>query len=219
LEDKGFSFICCYNDEDILNKYLSPSLQKIKHDEDEIILLEGFEQQSVAYIKGEQLAKKDILVYLHQDVSFSGDWRDRLVSAIADIDDWGVLGAVGIRLEIDEKKKICDAIQYGHAWDKDTTWDFRVDELPARVDAIDSVVCVKKRGVLAFDPNHPGFHGAVEDLCQTSKKEGKGVWVADLYLKHHTRKVVDPVALKESMQYSVGKWKQIPYIYGNVVWT
>jgi hypothetical protein len=210
------SFICHYNDEKILKKYLLSEVFTKKGDE--LILLTGCPSQSPAYIKGESLAKNDILVFVHQDVLISKEWRVDLAKKIEEVDrrdpKWGVIGVMGFYMDKDNNFKHagqgeCCKYKYFH----------QVDRLPLKVEWLDSLAYIKKKGVLSFDEAVPKFHGTVEDLCESARSEGRGVWTINLYTKHYSPQTNrNQNDVLECAHYLVKKWNKLVPVGGVLFW-
>ncbi len=101
-----FSFICVYNDDEILDKYLKNSVKKLKGDY-ELILIDNRQDQfsscASALNHGAKSAKGDYLVFLHQDINFTDEnWIDNTLNQINKLDNPGIIGVAG---KIDKKHK------------------------------------------------------------------------------------------------------------------
>lgn len=206
---KAISFICCANKPSVLRKRLLSSLEVTK--DDEIIIM--FDQTSLAsaYAHGEKVARNDVLVFVHQDVEMPNGWRRMLEAQMKVVErrdsKWGVLGLFGARWEWsgDELRGITTM---GRGSDLGMEWGNH--PLPEPVDALDSMLVVKRRGAPKFDPKVPTFHGAVEDLCMAVKDSGRSVWAIEAPVKHWSNpragKGIE-AELQKCARYLVRKWK------------
>ena len=164
---------------------------------------------ALAYNEGEKKAKNKIVVFLHQDLFLSEKWREDLSNQIEEIEsldpNWGAIGVLGFYIDSNNNFR-----HAGHGECKDYGWKNQVEKLPMKVDWIDSMVCVKKKGKLSFDNLVPFFHGAVEDLCEEALLEKMGVWVANVYTKHPSKLINRNLGqMAASATYLVNKWKKI----------
>jgi hypothetical protein len=212
----NFSFICHWNNKELLEKCLLSEAFTTK--EDELILLDGCPNQSAAYIEGERLAKNDTLVFVHQDLVISKKYRldlSKRIDEISKLDPkWGVIGTVGFYIDKDS-----NFIIIGHGESRYWKYSTQVGKLPLKVDWLDNQIFVKRKGVLAFDSNIPKFHGTVEDLCESARKERRGVWTINLYTKHHsieTNRLAEDVW--ECAHYLVRKWNRLLIVGSTFFW-
>jgi hypothetical protein len=121
---------------------------------------------------------------------------------------WGCMGVFGARWEWNGDE-LLGITTMGRGSDLGLPdWGFH--PLPEKVDAVDSVVCVKRRGGPKFDPKVPTFHGAVEDLCMAMRAKGRSVWTIDAPVKHWSNpragKGIEE-EIRKCARYLVRKWK------------
>ncbi len=127
---------------------------------------------------------------------------------------WSVIGMVGAFIEDRELQVVGNFGDYKHYY------NYRVNELPMKVDSIDASICFKKKGKPHFDPMIPSFHGSVvEDICYQAKRDlGRGVWVAHTYIEHRSP---DTLATKQNLRgptkYMINKWG-LPVFSGSILW-
>lgn len=182
---------------------------------DELILVEGNRSQAKAYAWAEKQANGEILVYLHQDTIMSIGWRERFLSIVAGLEDWGIVGVCGLNFNR-KTKKLRAMGSY-----KNLHGSFTLPKPAIQVDSVDAFLYAKKRGQFRIDTRIPGFHGVVEDLCLQSHKAGKPVWVVDAFAEHlsfrpRIQESPDLPEIKKSADYLIKKWG-LPLVCGNIV--
>ena len=212
----NLSFICHWNNKELLEECLLSS--KFTSNGDELILLDGCPSQSSAYIEGERLAKNNTLVFVHQDLVLSKKWRLDLAKRIDEVNKkdpkWGVIGTVGFYIDKDGNFNIT-----GHGESRYWKYSTEVDTLPLKVHWLDNQAFVKRKGILVFDSKIPKFHGTVEDLCESARSKGRGVWAVNLYTKHHsleTNRLANDAW--ECAHYLVKKWDRLVIVGSTFFW-
>ena len=210
------SFICHWNDQKVLEKYLMAKAFTKKGDE--LILLSECPSQAVAYSEGERLAHNETMVFIHQDIITSRKWRDGLASQIELITKkdphWGVIGVLGYYFDKQSNWRCA-----GQGETSNYSWSHQVYKLPMTVEWIDGMICVKRKGVLAFDNNIPKFHGVMEDLCEQSRVAKRGVWVANLYTKHYSPELNrNHGEVTMCANYIIKKWDKLVPVGAIIFW-
>lgn len=207
---KPISFIACWHDEEVLHRCLYPSLP-LRHPKDEVILIKGADSLSAGYAKGEEQAHNELLAFLHSDLKLSPDWRERVMASLDIIDQqeptWGVLGLFGAKWHMDGEH-LTGITTYGCVTDE-AAWLERRAELPAKVDVLDSICLIKRKGAPLFDAALPTFQGAAEDLCMACQTSGRSLYVVDAFAQHFSSQASCPAYeqdLQTAAAYLVGKW-------------
>jgi hypothetical protein len=226
LSREPVSYICHWNDAKVLKERLLDSLSLVEGDE--VLLFSGMPSIAQAYQRGQAIASNRIRVFVHQDVSFSRDSNKRFRDSIGNLEaqgkPWGTLGALGVKYGFSEVKgtetKI-DIYQIGSVASPNLGQDIHsgVSEGPEEVNILDAVLCIVNGAHIDFDPQIPGWHGAVEDLCMQMAKHGRTVYVSDLDLTHWTAKSFEgrEDEIRPSASYLLSKWGS-PLVLANSVW-
>lgn len=183
---EAISFIACWHDEAILQKYLHPSLP-LCHPDDEVLLIQGADSLSAGYAAGEAKAKNRLLAFLHSDLRLSPGWREHLMAQIALIErcdrEWGLLGLFGAKWHMDQEH-LTGITTYGNVVDTQASWVCHQEQLPAKVHALDSIALIKRKGTPLFDAKVPTFQGAAEDVCYACNASGRSIYVIDAPAEH-----------------------------------
>lgn len=233
------SFICCTADEERLQrsllahllpqlggdpgKHWSPAVEMTQDDGSKasvtfweaeggnLLLIRDASSLAMGYALGESLALNSVQVFLHEDVAPIAPWVEHLRAAVEALTtrdpSWGLLGVFGTRW-VQRRGRLTNGY-VGNVRDSGEYRCFDVAGGLQRVDCLDCIVVVKRRGVLAFDPQLPGFAGGVaEDLALQAMEAGRGIWVAPIYTEHHDRHrdVDSSAAYQAAKRYVETKW-------------
>ena len=94
-----FSIICTYNNKDVLNEYLIPSLKK-QQEEYELILIDNtdkkFNSAAEALNFGGNNANGDLLIFVHQDIMFYDNNLTDISSYCENLENMGIAGVLGV---------------------------------------------------------------------------------------------------------------------------
>jgi hypothetical protein len=197
-----FSIITCISNADIYDQCLLQSINKMRNGYDiEIIPIINNDNRysaSNALNIGIDVAKSDILVFVHQDVSLLDDWFNILSSTIDLLpENWGMLGSAGISMEFTRYDignwggalKI-DTIAVGTVYGSDKSLDsapyWDGEKNITQVHCVDECLMVlnKKTG-LKFDPMFNGFHFYGMDMCLQARAAGYAIWGSHLPIIHY----------------------------------
>jgi hypothetical protein len=168
LEGPAITISVVYNDEEVLKKYLHPSLSKLQTPVSTIELNnEGnLVTTNIASLYNTflQLSGPDLIAFLHPDVSFEHTFVDDVRRAIEHIEKegnrWGAMGIVG------------------RNWRGEYVWCHQIDE-PTLVCCLDSCSLITNRKLgMRFDQRwFNEFHCYVEDYCLQCHDRRLGVYV------------------------------------------
>ena len=197
-----FSIITCISNADIYDQCLLQSINKMRNGYDiEIIPIINNDNRysaSNALNIGIDVAKSDILVFVHQDVSLLDDWFNILSSTIDLLpENWGVLGSAGISMEFTRYDignwggaLKTDTIAVGTVYESDESLDsapyWDGEKSITQIHCADECLMVlnKKTG-LKFDPMFSGFHFYGMDMCLQARAAGYTIWGSHLPIIHY----------------------------------
>lgn len=191
------------NDRSVLEGCLkrSPDLAR---DPGAVRIYEGFASAALAYNKALDDAGSDIIVLAHQDVYLPAGFLARLRKGLAQLaaldPDWAVAGVIGL----DGKGAVVGE-----------TWSSGLRRLvgekvasPTPVVSMDEVLLVVRRSAgVRFDDELPGFHLYAADFVLAARRRGRGCYVLDLPIIHHSRPVVRlDRGYRRAYRYMQRKW-------------
>jgi len=139
------------HDNEVYDKYLVPSLLKLKGDYD-IIKTSDVNKPAVNYNKIIKDSPNRYIILTHQDISFSDGLLERIELSINEIKNFGVLGLVGV----DEKRT--------YRWSSPDE-SFELETLDCCFIVID-----KNNNVMFDETTFDDYHLYVEDFCLQTKK-------------------------------------------------
>ena len=198
--------VAAISDAKILERDLlkSPELNRREYD---YVCISGAENMAEAYNKGiDIMAKKDIIVFCHQDVYLPEAWLFRLLKLVREYpDNWGVVGPFGMKW---------DGTHSGRVWDSGLARELYFDNIDdSHVTSFDELVLVlnNKKG-LRFDPNLPNFHLYGTDIALIATAMGLHNRVINHPVVHNSKAIFwlgrD---YKQSYKYVSEKWQaQLP---------
>ena len=162
-------FIVASNNEEVLkNTLLVSPLFKIR--KYEIIVLKGYQSASIAYNEGVMRTKKELLIFVHQDVFFPDNWIKKLKVKLDILknkdNNWGVIGCFGIN-----KYGKYSGHVYSNGLRKILIGNSNGVN---NIESLDEMVLIIKRSSgLSFDNNMPNFHLYGTDICLSAKSKKK----------------------------------------------
>ena len=170
-----------------------------------IRVYEGFASAASAYNRALDEAPSDIVVLVHQDVYLPAGFLtalDHRLSALAAVDpSWAVAGVIGV----DTADNVVGE-----------TWSSGLQRLvgekvgqPTPVVSLDEVLLVVRRSAgVRFDEQMPGFHLYAADLVLAAARAGRGSYVIDLPIIHHSRPVVRlDAGYRRAYRFMQRKWR------------
>jgi hypothetical protein len=215
-------FIVAHHDNDIFQKWLSPSLEKFK--ESTLVLVENQEDDSIfkKYNRGLDLVgvkEDDVYCFIHEDIKILDNYFVEKVEMIfSRFKDIGVLGVIGSKLVSDKLGWwLCDIkhhvgqIQQGLPNGTDFRMVKKVGFFKnvASVDGCCMFVSGKmiKDGFRFDEATYKGkYHFYDLDTCFTARQMGYDVAVADI-LVHHKSEGPMPENWFEARNEFEQKWK------------
>lgn len=113
----SFSVICVYNNPEVLEGWLSASLESEPRVQYESIFIDNregnYSSAAAALNAGAKRANGDYYIFVHQDVRFLGDsWLDSALQYLDSLDDLGIAGVVGETTSGERHKDRCRNIIY-----------------------------------------------------------------------------------------------------------
>jgi hypothetical protein len=150
----------------------------------EVILQRGYSSAAVAYNRGLEQAKTDLVVLAHQDVYLPSGWADSLrgvVDLLAKTDpNWGVLGVWGVN----------KASEGGTGFLYCTSEMRQLGNVftgVREVRSLDEVLLIiRKSSNLRFDEQLPGFHMYGTDICLEAHRRGMKSYAIPAFCIHNT---------------------------------
>jgi beta-1,4-mannosyl-glycoprotein beta-1,4-N-acetylglucosaminyltransferase len=144
--EKKFTFGYINHDESIHKKYLGPCLKTLNGEFD-VIYTDNKNFPAQNYNELKDRCQTEYLILTHQDVSFPSNLLDCITETISKLDDWGVLGMVGV--------------------DKNGIYRWSTKESLFEVDTLDCCfMVIKKDSPGRFDEKtFDDYHLYVEDFC------------------------------------------------------
>lgn len=168
---------------------------------------QGFASAGAAYNAALMESDADILVLVHQDVYLPRGFLKRLSKQLDALDaahpDWAVAGVIGL----DEEGRL-----------KGRTWSSGLGKIigtavgaPERVVTLDEVMLVVRRASdITFDADLPSFHLYGADCVLSARAMGKGAYVIDVPIVHHSRPVLGlDGGYKRAYRYMQRKWRAV----------
>lgn len=178
--EKRISIICACNNEDIYSNMLLPSLQKQSFKNYEIIKLGtknfGFKSAADALNYGASISSGEILVFVHQDLEFTGDDALYLLSFYCDKYDFGIAGVAGTVAG----GKIFSSVLNGP--DKEQA-GINVDNV-TKVDTLDECLLIVKRSEFVDFVNYGSWHFYGVEYSLRMKRDNKSVLVFPIPVYH-----------------------------------
>jgi hypothetical protein len=180
---------------------------------------------------GIDVARADVLVFVHQDVRLLYRWFDRLTELLDEVPhDWGIIGSAGIALQygrMDIGKwggaLHTDTVAVGSVWDADDKlgqvpyWDGSKSLTTVHC-ADECLLVLNKRTGLRFDSLFTGFHFYGVDLCLQARAAAYHVYCAHLPIIHYGRYSASFIGDKKYWVYLrllYNKWKlRFPELLG-----
>jgi hypothetical protein len=143
---KKFTIGYINHDESIHEKYLGHCLKTLKGEFD-VIYTDDKKFPAENYNDLKDRCQTEYLILTHQDVSFPPNLLDCISQTMSQLDDWGVLGLVGV--------------------DQDGTYRWSTKERIFEIDTLDCCFMVIRKDSLAkFDEKtFDDYHLYVEDFC------------------------------------------------------
>jgi hypothetical protein len=181
----AFDVVAAVNDEETLARNLAAS-PAIASGAARLHVERGAPCMGVAYNRGLDATRAEIVVFAHQDVYLPASWPARLAQAIACVEkadpNWGVLGPFGVTPEGRSAGRVWCAANRGLI-------GRAVDE-PVPVQSLDELILVLRRGSrLRFDEALPHFHFYGTDIVQQARVARLGAYAADLPVVHNSKPV------------------------------
>lgn len=218
-----FSIICCISQPDVFDRCLLGSIYKAKKDYDvEVIPIFNYDNRysaSNALNIGADVARSDILIFVHQDVRLLGDWFNILDSSIRLMPkEWAILGSAGINLNYGRKDigkwggaLVEDTVAVGSVWFSDDTIEQQpewngIKELTLTHCVDECLMVVNKRSGLRFDSMFNGFHFYAVDLCLQARSAAYPVYCTYLPIVHYGKY---SASVSEDNKY----WPQLRYLH------
>lgn len=161
-------------------------------------------------------SKNDLIIIVHQDVSFAQNSYKRLCFIINDITKkdphWAVLSNAG---------KSCHSLKaYASFGDGIDTW--HTQPLPQMVQSVDEhFIVLKKSTGVTVSRDLDGFHFYGTELCQVANRLGYTCYVIDFYLVHFSHGNMDDSFYKSKIRIEkkyakLQKIKRIPTMCTNI---
>jgi len=177
------SIICAYNNKTILNDMLLASVKQQNYDNYELILIDTEEKQflsaSEALNYGASESSGDILVFIHQDITLTGnDWLSKMV-AFSEDNDYGIAGVAGTDKK-SKKFQVISTVKMGENRVNAVKYFKKITEA-ATLD--ECVLIIKKKSFLKFDNygNTWHFYGVEYSLRMQENGEKVVLFPLDIY--------------------------------------
>ncbi len=196
-----YSILTCVSNYDVYNDCVVNSFynSKINKDLYELIPIDNrmsiyTAPQAINY--GLTIAKSDLVICCHQDVSFLPGFFDEVEKSVKKAgEDWGIIGSAGRSLELDKvtkKPKFIGVVYNGHPGDLsedfDTKlikcWDGYRDLIEAHT-VDECLFLINKRHKIFFNEILNGFHFYGCDFAFSMRSAGYKVYAAYLPSIHH----------------------------------
>jgi hypothetical protein len=160
------SFIVASNSEPVLRSCLlaSPDLEHA-----EVSVQRSCRSAAVAYNRGMDCTRSEVMVFAHQDLYLPGGWLQRLEAGLdwlgQNDPNWGVLGIFGVDTR---------GAGQGHIYSAGRQAVLGAAFAGAKpVETLDEVLLILRRSSgLRFDEELPGFHMYGADICVQAKVRG-----------------------------------------------
>ena len=182
------SFICVYNNEEILNQYLMPSLNK-QNTEYELILIDNRENQfnsaASALNYGGRKAKGKYLIFTHQDIFIDNpNWIEETVQQLEKLKNWGIAGVAGKTNDRHIRTNI------KHGIDSVAVSPFNLKK-PIIASTVDECLFIIPKDVFSkysFDEeNCFDWHLYATDYVLSIQEKGYDAYVIPTYLEHKSK--------------------------------
>lgn len=182
------SFICVYNNEEILNQYLMPSLNK-QNTEYELILIDNRENQfnsaASALNYGGRKAKGKYLIFTHQDILIDNpNWIEETVQQLEKLKNWGIAGVAGKTNDRHIRTNI------KHGIDSVAVSPFNLKK-PIIASTVDECLFIIPKDVFSkysFDEeNCFDWHLYATDYVLSIQEKGYDAYVIPTYLEHKSK--------------------------------
>lgn len=179
----GLSVICVFNNEAVLADCLDRSIRDSGDPAVELIAVDNrgglFSSAGAALNHGARLARHDVLCFVHQDVYLHSISRLLEIGSLLG-DDWGLIGAAGIRSDGLVVGRLRDRVQLIGA-----------EALyPVQVDSVDEVLFMVRREQILEHPlsEHPdlSWHAYAVEYGVRLRKLGLRTGAADLAITHNS---------------------------------
>lgn len=181
-----FNTVCCYNNRDILEKYLLKSL-KIQTMDNRLILIDNrnnaYKSAAKALNYGGNQTDSEYIIFIHQDVNLvSPNWLKIAYNTMKKLPKLGIAGPIGI----DEKHA-----PYGNFADGGTNHCdiYNKKDCPHKVMTLDSCLAIIPQKVfqkIKFDEKtFTSWHAYIEDYCLECHINGLNVYAIDNYIEHN----------------------------------
>ncbi len=196
-----YSIITCVSNFDIYNECVVNSFYNSKINKEHYELIPIDNRMSIytapqALNYGLIIAKSDLIICCHQDISFLPGFFDEVEKSVKKTGgDWGIIGSSGRSIEIDEVSKKPDWVgvvynghpnQLGDDFDNKLTkcWDGKKEM--KEVHCVDECLfMINKRHNITFNPEINGFHFYGADLALSMRSAGHKVYATYLPSIHH----------------------------------
>lgn len=179
------SIVCVYNNLEVLNERLLPSLQR-QTEEFELILLDNtsskYHSAASALNQGGSEAKGRYILFIHQDMVLTSErWLEEAEAILEGLPLLGAAGLAGIR----DKKRVYSNIDHG--LERKPVGNMKLTE-PLTMQTLDECAVFVPRDVFhknRFDEqNMVGWHLYAVDYCLDVIKSGLKVYVLPLHAWH-----------------------------------
>jgi hypothetical protein len=188
---RTYSIICASHNEETLNKGLLASHNINDH---QLIIRMGCKNVPATYNSAAKHSKHDIEIYVHHDVILKKDFfktLDYQLDKLEEIDkNWGVVGVAGARWTSRFAAYVLDREgQSFLRWTDEPepyTW-FKEEDFPYRVQTLDELILIKRKGDLRFDESIPSSHhlfGA--DLCMQAWSTNRSNYIVNALCQHNS---------------------------------
>jgi glycosyltransferase involved in cell wall biosynthesis len=139
---------------------------------------------TIAYNRGLDATRSDIIIFAHQDVYFPQGWEEKLAESLQQLETfdpkWAVLACCGIHRNEEF---------VGDVWS--TGLGGRIGapvSEPQPVQSVDELFIILRRSAgLRWDNDLPNFHLYGSDIVQTALAAGHGAWVMNLPVIHNDK--------------------------------
>lgn len=202
---ENISMVTLVNKPDIYKDNVLKSTEKDK-DVIEYIPIYNAETAAKGLNEGISKATNDLVICIHQDMTFEQGWYEQFVRCLNLMDqykkNWGVVGFAGTT---DEGQQIGPCSRIGEDCDV------------VECQTLDcSILIIRKSNGLKFDENLKYFHAYGEEISLQAHYKGLNVCCIAVPSIHNTKWTAGR-GFSESFNYVVRKWKKVfPKIYTTV---
>jgi hypothetical protein len=201
------TFVACVSNDAILQENLLSSPCLSSDSPHEVLLMRNCASAAEGYNRGIEVARNDIVVFVHQDVYLPSGWTARFLNQVQLADEQignvAVLGLYGV----------CAApmrgrLSVGHVVDRNSLLRGS-QQLPAVVDSLDELLLALRRPTqLRFD-GRLGFHFYGADICQSAKQSGQKAVAIDAPCFHNSLNTGVSWEFYRSGKQFAKKWRQM----------